>query len=480
MPRTSSAYPSCISPRATAAARTRLRRAPRVAIASRAAASLSLYWPLLGDSSKTSVTAQPLVVPECNATAVTSGTGDGGQQSAEAEKNGANTGTKSGAATGLIVVDVQQCFTDSGEVGSGLQHPKGDAAYKESVVAFVKAFRAANPDGPIVLLQDSHPEDHVSFVDPAKGRGTRPYDYAQAPELASFTWCQEALDFNRQGFYEQSEAQEAPGSLAALKQLWGHPTYFEDGKCTSSGVQFTQPLFPKHCVQGTSEVQFIPGLCEAAGGVTAGDTCDSTPAGPKLKIVRKGVYPGIDSFGGIFDNRLVKIEPTTRAKMVEEQKAPYAGTGAAEFMVKNNAKHVVVFGIADDFCVKDTSIGLNDIEVLGLKQTFSKITYLHDISYGIVREILEGTGTTRACGGVRGRRRGGLRLGKSATGPPGGVLHGKRRRTPERAVKPLDHSNRSSYDVKLCILALRSSTESQTSTCYVMLSFTIEQQDEDR
>jgi len=56
-------------------------------------------------------------------------------------------------------------------------------------------------------------------------------------------------------------------------------------------------------------------------------------------------------------------------------------------MVKNNAKHVVVFGIADDFCVKDTSIGLNDIEVLGLKQTFSKITYLHDISYGIVREI---------------------------------------------------------------------------------------------
>ncbi|MBB4285402.1 bifunctional nicotinamidase/pyrazinamidase [Roseospira goensis] len=78
-----------------------------------------------------------------------------------------------------------------------------------------------------------------------------------------------------------------------------------------------QVLWPDHCVQGTPGAAFHPDLDTARAQM----------------IVRKGFHPGIDSYSAFFEN-----DHTTP-------------TGLAGYLSDRGVRHVVIAGLAFDFCV---------------------------------------------------------------------------------------------------------------------------------
>jgi len=84
----------------------------------------------------------------------------------------------------------------------------------------------------------------------------------------------------------------------------------------------TQVLWPDHCVQGTPGAAFHPDL-------------NTTPA---QMIVRKGFRPGIDSYSAFFEN-----DRTT-------------ATGLAGYLADRGIRHIVVCGLATDFCVRWSAV----------------------------------------------------------------------------------------------------------------------------
>merc|ERR1712048_1446113 len=113
------------------------------------------------------------------------------------------------------------------------------------------------------------------------------------------------------------------------------------------------------------------------GGVSTGDTCE--PKSDRLKIVRKGMNPGIDSFGGIYDNRVVTniLEPT-------DEKAHW---GLFHYFQEQGVTHVIHIGIADDFCVKDTSFAA--ASALAKTYGIKSASVVPSLSYGIFRQLAD-------------------------------------------------------------------------------------------
>lgn len=97
-----------------------------------------------------------------------------------------------------------------------------------------------------------------------------------------------------------------------------------------AGVQ--QVLWPRHCVQGTPGASFHSAL--DVSGISM--------------VVRKGTDPGIDSYSGFFDN--------ARAK----------ATGLWDYLRERGVDHIVICGVATDYCVKFTALDARD---LGLRVT---------------------------------------------------------------------------------------------------------------
>jgi nicotinamidase/pyrazinamidase len=91
-----------------------------------------------------------------------------------------------------------------------------------------------------------------------------------------------------------------------------------------------QILWPVHCVQNTSGVDFAPGLDRSRW----------------TKIFKKGTDPKIDSYSGFFDNNHRKT------------------TGLAEYLKEKGVSEVYVMGLATDYCVKFTAL---DAVTLGFK-----------------------------------------------------------------------------------------------------------------
>jgi len=94
-----------------------------------------------------------------------------------------------------------------------------------------------------------------------------------------------------------------------------------------------QILWPVHCVQGSPGAELVPEL--RAGTL------------PRA-VFRKGTDPTVDSYSGFFDNGRRKP------------------TGLAEWLVEQGVSHVVICGLALDYCVKFTAL---DALSLGLTTT---------------------------------------------------------------------------------------------------------------
>jgi len=91
-----------------------------------------------------------------------------------------------------------------------------------------------------------------------------------------------------------------------------------------------QILWPVHCVQNTPGAAFVPGF-------------DSLRV---RQVFRKGTDPGIDSYGGFFDNGHRKA------------------TGLGDFLKARKVDEIFIAGLATDYCVKFTAL---DAIELGFK-----------------------------------------------------------------------------------------------------------------
>jgi nicotinamidase/pyrazinamidase len=83
-----------------------------------------------------------------------------------------------------------------------------------------------------------------------------------------------------------------------------------------------QILWPDHCVQGTRGAEFAPGLNVA--GIQ--------------RVFRKGIDPGIDSYGALYDN------------------GHRRSTGLGEFLKSKGVNDFYLMGLATDYCVKYTAL----------------------------------------------------------------------------------------------------------------------------
>lgn len=91
-----------------------------------------------------------------------------------------------------------------------------------------------------------------------------------------------------------------------------------------------ESLWPPHCVQETEGAEFVAGL----------DTSHIA------RVFLKGTDLEIDSYSGFFDN--------------EHKRA----TGLGDYLKERGVTHVVIVGLATDYCVKFTAL---DARMLGFK-----------------------------------------------------------------------------------------------------------------
>jgi nicotinamidase/pyrazinamidase len=115
-----------------------------------------------------------------------------------------------------------------------------------------------------------------------------------------------------------------------LTQDWHPPRHTSFASAWSGGVAFStvqfpygpQTLWPDHCVQGTAGAAFHPALVTDKAEV----------------VIRKGFHPGIDSYSAFREN-----DRMTR-------------TGLDGYLKARGFTHVVLCGLALDYCVAWTAI----------------------------------------------------------------------------------------------------------------------------
>ena len=98
-----------------------------------------------------------------------------------------------------------------------------------------------------------------------------------------------------------------------------------NGKSVGEIIQLngiSQTMWPVHCVQGTSGVEFHPNL----------------EKNHATYIIKKGMNPEIDSYSAFFDNQ----------KLID--------TGLSNYLKSKNIETVEIVGLALDYCVKYTCI----------------------------------------------------------------------------------------------------------------------------
>jgi len=270
----------------------------------------------------------------------------------------------------LVVIDVQHCFTNGetwegkrvtskrDDADRGLQSDRGDSAWKESVVKYVTQWMDRKQ--PIVLLQDFHPDKHVSFI---------------TGESGEESWI--PMDNIRWRTMEQSDFLYSNSGQVAEKEA-----DFQE-------KNYLAPIFPSHCVKGTEEAKLIDGLCEAVGGIYDDDYACKVDADkyPNVKVVQKGGNKNIDSFGGVYDNRMGYI--TELQEFATEKLAKRSSWGVLEWLNSQGVKSVETIGIADDYCVKTTALDLANkekAEKAGVN-AFSHVVVNPQYTYGIVAHL---------------------------------------------------------------------------------------------
>jgi nicotinamidase-related amidase len=215
---------------------------------------------------------------------------------------------------------------------------------------------------PIVLLQDFHPDKHVSFIT----GGTGEEKWNPIDNIRSRTMGESVFLSSNSGQFVKKEA-------------------------NFQKMQYDAPVFPSHCVKGTEEAKLIDGLCEAVGGVYDKDFACKVDADkyPNVKVVQKGTNKNIDSFGGIYDNRMGYI--TELQGFASRELAERSSWGVLEWLNSKEVKSVETIGIADDYCVKTTALDLANKQKAEMANAIAipHVIINPQYTYGIVAQLWE-------------------------------------------------------------------------------------------
>jgi len=183
----------------------------------------------------------------------------------------------------LLIIDVQNCFLPGGTL------PVADG---DAIIPTINNLRNSGFFDMIVLSQDWHPQNHVSFASNHDGK--------DAFDDITLQWTAEAVLCN-------SDMYGADSKLS----------------CTEDEIAYAlqQTLWPDHCIQDTDDAEFSVDL----------ETSDDDI------IIQKGMDPTVDYYSAFYDNR--DLNPTALPGILEE----------------NGVTDVYVVGLALDYCVFHSS-----------------------------------------------------------------------------------------------------------------------------
>ena len=200
----------------------------------------------------------------------------------------------------LLVIDMQNDFI-SGTL---------PVAGAESIIPTINNLTALDSWEVVAFTTDYHPANHLSFA-------------SNSP-------------FNKQPFMSVNV------SYTDYQKVCGEaykPIYKESaaGNCTANDVevQFSQELWPDHCIQGTWGQQIH----------------DDVLVPSSAFIIRKGITTVVDSYGAFTNNygMYVTDKNPEIIKRIEEN-------SLATSLKRRAIQHVYVAGLALDYCVKYTTL----------------------------------------------------------------------------------------------------------------------------
>lgn len=122
------------------------------------------------------------------------------------------------------------------------------------------------PQRPIVLLQDFHPLNHISFKPQHDGIETVPWAVGN---ITDHRYCKDSILFQN-----PKTADERTDDEQAYQEV-------DKKACVPIGPDVVVPVFPSHCRHNARDTQLIDGLCEAAGGTLV-------PVFPQLSVRAEG------------------------------------------------------------------------------------------------------------------------------------------------------------------------------------------------
>eukprot|EP01119_Soliformovum_irregulare_P008798 TRINITY_DN21911_c0_g1_i1.p1 TRINITY_DN21911_c0_g1~~TRINITY_DN21911_c0_g1_i1.p1 ORF type:complete len:261 (-),score=2.43 TRINITY_DN21911_c0_g1_i1:153-935(-) len=186
-------------------------------------------------------------------------------------------GDRADRRSALVIVDVQKCFL----TGGSLQVPKG-----EEVIPVINRLRNL-PFDLIVLSQDWHPKNHISFADMHPGHSV--FQTVNLTFDSNNQLCQPAWNLNR------SQTPQCQGATQTIEQT----------------------LWPRHCVAHETDSEFHPDLIVQPSDV----------------IIQKGTNQDIDSYSAFADN------------------IRSASTGLEAVLKQRGITQVFVTGLAYEYCV---------------------------------------------------------------------------------------------------------------------------------
>lgn len=234
--------------------------------------------------------------------------------------------------TALIIVDVQHCFLP----GGSLAVTGGD-----KVVPVINRVRSNSHFDLVILTQDWHCPNHVSFASQHPGKSS--FDRITLTYDADGTLCQLSTDDDL-----ANPVAAASSSTACKLGQVAH--------------QVNQTLWPDHCVMNTPGARLTPELI-----TTKSD-----------RLIRKGSNCQVDSYSAFFDNGGFSQTQLNENLKIQNIEALYITGLATDVCVLYTALDAVKLGY-DTFVIQDAVQGITPEGVASalVQMESAKIQIIH-------------------------------------------------------------------------------------------------------